>query len=419
MFSSKAALVVALAATVSSVSAHATVTSVWVNGKDTATGGAGVTAPYMRAPSSNSPVQDISSPFMACNDKGSSAASTTLTVAAGDTIEPEWYHSGARGADPIDPSHKGPLTAWIAPYAADGNSIKDAWVQIASEAYYPSSSEWAVSHMIANKGRQTVVIPKTLAPGKYVVRFELLALHSAQSAGGAQFYPNCADVTVTGSGTTALPKGVSIPGFYKSDTPGVIWDIYYSATQDVTGDYVAPGTGTWDGSSAYSTDTCHTVVDGLAPAGYCQAGAKPAPAPSSTTSKAAASSAAATTSKAPATTSKAPATSAAASSSKPVTSSVAAPSKPAVTSAVKPTTSVAATTTRPASSSQAATTSASAPDAAYTDYNSCMRAYNACLDSHQPKNGGAADFSSCYTMNCATLQTKKVRRSHRAASHRA
>jgi len=110
----------------------------------------------VRAPSSNSPVQDISSPFMACNDKGSSAASTTLTVAAGDTIEPEWYHSGARGADPIDPSHKGPLTAWIAPYAADGNSIKDAWVQIASEAYYPSSSEWAVSHMIANKGRQTV-----------------------------------------------------------------------------------------------------------------------------------------------------------------------------------------------------------------------------------------------------------------------
>lgn len=85
----------------------------------------------------------------------------------------------------------------------------------------------------------------------------------------------------------------------------------------------------------------------------------------------------------------------------------------------RPTTSVAATTTRPASSSQAATTSASAPDAAYTDYNSCMRAYNACLDSHQPKNGGAADFSSCYTMNCATLQTKKVRRSHRAASHRA
>lgn len=99
--------------------------------------------------------------------------------------------------------------------------------------------------------RAQVVIPKTLAPGKYVVRFELLALHSAQSAGGAQFYPNCADVTVTGSGTTALPKGVSIPGFYKSDTPGVIWCASLSSfPASITFTDILPSAGTCVGSPA-------------------------------------------------------------------------------------------------------------------------------------------------------------------------
>jgi len=46
MVAKLAALAVALVATASSVSAHTIVTSVWVNGKDTATGGVGVAAPY-------------------------------------------------------------------------------------------------------------------------------------------------------------------------------------------------------------------------------------------------------------------------------------------------------------------------------------------------------------------------------------
>ncbi|KPV77357.1 glycoside hydrolase family 61 protein [Rhodotorula graminis WP1] len=418
MVAKLAALAVALVATASSVSAHTIVTSVWVNGKDTATGGVGVAAPYMRGSTSNSPVQEVNSALMACNDKGATPAASTLSVAAGDVIEPEWYHSGARGADPIDPSHKGPITAWIAPYGDNANSLGAKWVEIASEAYYPSSSEWAVSHMIANKGRNKVTIPKSLAPGKYIVRFELLALHSAGQAGGAQFYPQCADIEITSGGTTKLPAGVSIPGFYSEQTPGVVW-IYYSSSYDVTGDYVAPGTGTWDGTSAYSTDRCHEVVSGLAPTGYCQDGASPAPAPSTSASKA------------PVTTSKAPATSAAASSSKPVATSAppasskpAAPSsstKPVVTSAIK-TTTTAAASTRPATSSQAASTSASAPPAAYTDYNSCMRAMNVCKDGKNAaaaKTGGSVDFSSCDAMQCASLQTKRIRRSHRAASHRA
>ena len=41
---------------------------------------------------------------------------------------------------------------------------------------------------IANQGVQTITIPSCLAPGDYLLRGELIALHGASSQGGAQFY---------------------------------------------------------------------------------------------------------------------------------------------------------------------------------------------------------------------------------------
>ncbi|GAA6014650.1 hypothetical protein JCM10207_006890 [Rhodosporidiobolus poonsookiae] len=218
-------------------------------------------------------------------------------------------------------------------------------------------------------------------------------------------------VTVIGSGSQELPTGVAIPGFFTEDTPGVVWNIYYSTEYDITGDYVAPGTGVWDGSATYLTDTCTETVDGLAPAGYCQSGSSSGG--SSSTSKAATTSAAATSSAAATTT----VSSSAAPSSSAVGASSGAPSS-AASSAVESTTKAATTTTRAASSSAAASSSsAAAPSSSsgtgtYTDSNLCMRAYNKCLDAAQPTAGGAADFSSCASFNCASLPaTRMARRS--------
>jgi len=44
--------------------------------------------------------------------------------------------------------------------------------------------------MIANGGKNKVVVPSTLKAGKYLVRFELIGLHEGQNPGGSQFYPN-------------------------------------------------------------------------------------------------------------------------------------------------------------------------------------------------------------------------------------
>jgi hypothetical protein len=74
-----------------------------------------------------------------------------------------------------------------------------------------------------------------LKDGDYLLRPEHIALHSAQSLGGAQFYLACAQITVSGGTGTYAPKNlVSIPGDYKATDPGILIDIWYPVPQNYT-----------------------------------------------------------------------------------------------------------------------------------------------------------------------------------------
>lgn len=66
----------------------------------------------------------------------------------------------------------------------------------------------------------TSTIPSNLAPGNYLIRHELLALHQANTP---QFYPECAQLVVTGSGTVSAPADhlYSIPAYASASDPGV------------------------------------------------------------------------------------------------------------------------------------------------------------------------------------------------------
>lgn len=65
----------------------------------------------------------------------------------------------------------------------------------------------------------------------YLVRAELIALHEgdvsykANPRRGAQFYPDCVQIEVTGDGDVELPKGVSFPGAYSYQDPGVVHNV--------------------------------------------------------------------------------------------------------------------------------------------------------------------------------------------------
>lgn len=84
----------------------------------------------------------------------------------------------------------------------------------------------------------SVTIPRCLQDGEYLLRAEHIGLHSAGSAGGAQFYISCAQITVTGGSGTYSPKSlVSFPGAYKATDPGIMINIYYP----VPTSYTPPG----------------------------------------------------------------------------------------------------------------------------------------------------------------------------------
>jgi lytic cellulose monooxygenase (C1-hydroxylating) len=95
---------------------------------------------------------------------------------------------------------------------------------------------WAEDNLVVNNRSWTVTIPPTLKAGAYVLRHEIIALHSARSADGAQAYPQCINLLVSGGGSDTI-NGASPETFYHEDDPGILIDIY----NNNAGTYQIPG----------------------------------------------------------------------------------------------------------------------------------------------------------------------------------
>ena len=83
-----------------------------------------------------------------------------------------------------------------------------------------TGTSWGTAVVYANL-KSTSTIPATLKPGNYLIRHELLALHQADAP---QWYPERAQLTVTGSGT-ATPLSsyfTAIPAYASASDPGVL-----------------------------------------------------------------------------------------------------------------------------------------------------------------------------------------------------
>jgi hypothetical protein len=83
-----------------------------------------------------------------------------------------------------------------------------------------TGTSWGTAVVYANL-KWTSNIPATLKPGNYLIRHELLALHQADAP---QWYPECAQLTVTGSGTATPPSSylTAIPAYASASDPGVL-----------------------------------------------------------------------------------------------------------------------------------------------------------------------------------------------------
>ncbi|KAJ6506332.1 glycoside hydrolase family 61 protein I [Mycena vitilis] len=190
------------------------------------------------------PIMDVTSNDVICNGGinpyHQPLPNTTITVPAGAQVTAEWHHTLA-GADPtdsqdpIDPSHKGPVMSYLAqiPNAQQSDVTGLKWFKIYEDGLIAANQTWGTDRMIANKGKVTFTIPSCIPAGQYLLRHELIALHAATSYPGAQLYMECAQIQITGGGSTS-PATVSFPGAYHGTDPGITTNIYYPLLTNYT-----------------------------------------------------------------------------------------------------------------------------------------------------------------------------------------
>lgn len=78
-----------------------------------------------------------------------------------------------------------------------------------------ANGQWGMGELVANNNSWTSTIPASLPAGEYLIRHELLAIHTTNQP---QFYPECAQLVVTGGGSKS-PGGsylVKFPGAYSA-----------------------------------------------------------------------------------------------------------------------------------------------------------------------------------------------------------
>ncbi|KAF2013686.1 lytic polysaccharide monooxygenase [Aaosphaeria arxii CBS 175.79] len=262
--------------------AHTFIWGVFVNGVDQGSF-KGIRIPaYNGAPGqggyNNSPVKNLTSIDLRCNVMGDVQAADTIKVAPGDNLTFDWHHDKRSTTDDvIADSHHGPSLVYISPDPPTENSFVKLWHSgLYEESTFPNPGKWSTTSDIAkNQGSMNVRIPKGLKAGHYIIRAEMIGLHEGEVSfevnpiRGAQFYPNCVQIEVTGDGDVELPEGVSFPGAYSYEDPGVVYDVYCSTNTKTTKStscittYPIPGPTVWSGAYAETTQVPLAQVTGV------------------------------------------------------------------------------------------------------------------------------------------------------------
>ncbi|KAI0407144.1 glycosyl hydrolase family 61-domain-containing protein [Xylaria palmicola] len=161
--------------------------------------------------------------------RGSRNANAHALVSAGDHIHVQW------NGWPM--SHKGPVIDYLASCGenrpcerVDKNNLRffkisEIGLLDGANVTKGPGGLWATDLLIANNNSWIVEIPPQIKPGFYVLRTEIISLHNASNAIGAQNYPQCLNLRVEGNGTL-LPSGTPGKELYDPEEPSVHLDIY-------------------------------------------------------------------------------------------------------------------------------------------------------------------------------------------------
>ncbi|KAE9568959.1 hypothetical protein CGMCC3_g14900 [Colletotrichum fructicola] len=185
-------------------------------------------------------------------------------VAAGDTIAFQWQG--------WPESHHGPVVTHLAYCGSERGSCEAVDKTILSffaidkvglidpnknaTEFATARGIWASDVLIQNNASWVVQIPPKIAPGYYVLRHEIVALHFARYPGqGAQHYPQCINIQVTGGGGDR-PTGTLGTRLYQPAEEGLVYDI----SQSPLPPYKIPGPTVYTGAKTFAVQTGAQVL---------------------------------------------------------------------------------------------------------------------------------------------------------------
>jgi hypothetical protein len=184
---------------------------------------------------------NFGTPDVVC-ERGGANAGGYASVKAGDTITFQWSTWPS--------SHHGPIIDYLAPCSNNRCDLVDKttlkFFKIAEIGRIDNTvpGVWADDILLQNGFQWTTQIPTNVKPGHYVLRHEIIALHSGGNLNGAQDYPYCFNIEVTGSGSS-LPSGTLGESLMTETDPGILFDIYTGPKP-----YTIPGPALMSGASS-------------------------------------------------------------------------------------------------------------------------------------------------------------------------
>lgn len=224
---------------VASAAAHGFVSEITINGKSfkgNTPGGANKDS-VIRLVSANSPVKGADNPDINCGLDAQKAA-LMADAMPGDSIEISWPAGGGQNW----PHNTGPMLTYLASCGdqdcSEFDSTKAKWFKIQQVGLKADGKTWEQADLM-NGEPAKLTLPSNLAAGNYLMRHEIIALHLANSEGGAEFYPSCSQLKVGGTQTGAPSSNelVSLPGAYSDNDPGIFVPNVFNGNLD----YEFPG----------------------------------------------------------------------------------------------------------------------------------------------------------------------------------
>ncbi|KAL0959216.1 hypothetical protein HGRIS_014495 [Hohenbuehelia grisea] len=218
---STAAVFLPLLAALPHVSAHGFVARVTIDGKSyegNRPSGGNNPSP-IRKISSQDPNYGANNPALNCGPKAK-AGSVVADARPGSQLQFLW--TDAAGGN--WPHNTGPMITYLgscgSTTADKCDSTKVKWFKIHQDGK-KSNGQWVQADLM-RRAPATAALPADLAPGNYLIRHEIIALHLA-SQGKAEFYPSCIQIKVGGNGKGGPSPNelISLPGGYSDNDAGI------------------------------------------------------------------------------------------------------------------------------------------------------------------------------------------------------